>query len=205
MQDGLLPLFPLQVVLFPGAQLPLHIFEPRYREMIADVRAHGGEFGVVLANDNGIAQVGCTATIDNVLKEYSDGRLDILTVGRRRFEISMLDQHKSYLRGTVDFFDDQEGPEPLSMELLEKAVEAYRDLSGDMTAELPPKQLSFKLAQPITDLEVRQELLQMRSESDRVRKLGAYLPEHAVRAKHIKTVKENAPKNGHSKVLKVVS
>src|SRR5467141_509982 len=74
MQPGLLPLFPLQVVLLPGAQLPLHIFEDRYKEMMAEVIRDRLEFGVVLASEKGIVNTGCTATVDKVLRQYPDGR-----------------------------------------------------------------------------------------------------------------------------------
>ena len=108
MQDGLLPLFPLQVVLLPGSQLPLHIFEDRYKEMIGEVLRDKLEFGVVLASEKGIVNTGCTATVDRVLREYPDGRLDILTRGRRRFEILLLNDERSFLRGAVEFFDDDD-------------------------------------------------------------------------------------------------
>ncbi len=108
MQDGLLPLFPLQVVLLPGSPLPLHIFEDRYKEMIGEVLRDKLEFGVVLASEKGIVNTGCTATIDRVLKEYPDGRLDILARGRRRFEVLLLNDERSFLRGAVEFFDDDE-------------------------------------------------------------------------------------------------
>src|SRR5439155_16695042 len=85
--QGWLPLFPLHVVLLPEAELPLHIFEDRYKEMIAEVLRDKIEFGVVLANERGIVNTGCTAVIERVLREYPDGRLDILALGRRRFEI----------------------------------------------------------------------------------------------------------------------
>src|SRR5204862_8160645 len=111
MQQGLLPLFPLQVVLLPGSQLPLHIFEDRYKEMIGEVLRDKLEFGVVLASEKGIVNTGCTATVDRVLREYPDGRLDILTRGRRRFEILLLNEERSFLRGAVEFFDDDD-PDP---------------------------------------------------------------------------------------------
>src|SRR5450432_4457340 len=104
--QGWLPLFPLQVVLLPGSQLPLHIFEDRYKEMIAEVLRDKIEFGVVLANERGIVNTGCTATIERVLREYPDGRLDILAVGRRRFEIERVNEERAFLRGDVDYFDD---------------------------------------------------------------------------------------------------
>src|SRR5438046_6307691 len=111
MQQGLMPLFPLHVVLFPGEQLPLHIFEERYKEMIGEALREHTEFGVVLASEKGIVNTGCTATVDQVLREYPDGRMDILTRGRRRFEILLLNDERTFLRGAVEFFDDDE-PEP---------------------------------------------------------------------------------------------
>ena len=75
----LLPLFPLDVVLFPGAVLPLHIFEPRYQEMIAECLAEQKVFGVVRSKEEGIAEIGCTAKVVNVTKKYPDGRLDIVS------------------------------------------------------------------------------------------------------------------------------
>ncbi|MFZ0539159.1 MAG: LON peptidase substrate-binding domain-containing protein, partial [Candidatus Sulfotelmatobacter sp.] len=84
---SLIPLFPLDVVLLPSAPLPLHIFEPRYKEMIAECLAQNRIFGVVRALDQGLAKVGCTAEIITVVKEYPDGRLDLVAEGRNRFEI----------------------------------------------------------------------------------------------------------------------
>ena len=77
--DALLPLFPLDVVLFPGAALPLHIFEPRYKEMIGECLAQHRTFGVVRAVEQGLAEIGCTAEIITVVKEYPDGRLDLVS------------------------------------------------------------------------------------------------------------------------------
>ena len=108
MSDRFLPLFPLAVVLLPRNLLPLHIFEDRYKEMIGAAIDSGTEFGVVRAAKDGVARVGCTASIERVLQRYDDGRLDILTVGRRRFIIQSLDQEKDYLRAEVDYFDDDE-------------------------------------------------------------------------------------------------
>ena len=98
MQDSLIPLFPLEVVLFPGQPLPLHIFEERYKVMIRECLAakEQREFGVVLAKPNGIAQVGCTAEVVELVRSYADGRMDIVSAGRRRFEVLFVDQSKSY-------------------------------------------------------------------------------------------------------------
>src|SRR5208282_1063431 len=134
MQEELLPLFPLQVVLFPRTALPLHIFEERYKQMIAEVQRGKPEFGVVLAGEKGIVNTGCTATIEKVLKEYPDGRMDLVTVGRRRFEIILLNDEKPYLRGAVEFFDDDE-PEPITPEVRKRVLEAYNDIRGADVAE----------------------------------------------------------------------
>src|SRR5579863_4465739 len=122
-----LPLFPLQVVLLPEAELPLHIFEERYKEMIQEAIRGQLEFGVVLANEKGIVNTGCTASIHKVLREYPDGRLDILAVGRRRFEILRLNDERSFLRGAVEFFDDEEAPPP-PPETRQQAIAAYNEL-----------------------------------------------------------------------------
>ncbi len=108
-----IPLFPLNVVLFPGADLPLHIFEPRYRQMVWHCVEDKSEFGMLLALPKGIVRVGCTAEITQVMKRYNDGRMDILTVGRAPFRIVELLNAEQYeeddlLEGQVDYLDDQE-------------------------------------------------------------------------------------------------
>src|SRR4051794_18464661 len=129
MAAQLLPLFSLSLVLLPGMKLPLHIFEERYRELMADVIPQNQEFGIVLAKERGIVNIGCTATVQKVLHRYEDGRLDIVVAGRRRFEIESLDEEKSYLRAEIEFFDDEEEEEmEASPELKNKAMVAFRRL-----------------------------------------------------------------------------
>src|SRR5258707_1321144 len=122
MKQHIIPLFPLNVVLFPRTPLPLHIFEDRYKQMIADVLEDKSEFGVVLAGEKGICNTGCTAAVEKVLERYPDGRMDLLTVGRRRFEIIGLDDDKPYLRAEVTFFDDEEF-EPAATETRDRVVD----------------------------------------------------------------------------------
>jgi Lon protease-like protein len=104
----LLPLFPLQLVVFPGSATPLHIFEDRYKEMVGEAEAAGTEFGIVLARDGGIMNAGCTVLVESVLKRYPDGRFDVLTRGQRRFMIQSLNQEKEYLRGEVEYYSDDD-------------------------------------------------------------------------------------------------
>ena len=200
MQEELLPLFPLQAVLFPRTALPLHIFEERYKHMIAEVQRGKSEFGVVLAGEKGIVNTGCTATIEQVLKKYPDGRMDLVTVGRRRFEIILLNDERPYLRGAVEFFDDDQS-DPITPEVRRRVLEAYNDIRAGDSAEpeLTDPQLSFQLAQVVPDLDFRQVLLATRSEADRMRRLAEFFPGYGARLRQIEHVRAVAPKNGHAK------
>jgi len=190
-------------VLLPDAELPLHIFEDRYKEMIAEVLRDKVEFGVVLANERGIVNTGCTATIERVLREYPDGRLDILTLGRRRFEIERVNEERAFLRGEVDYFDDDDVETLPEDESRARAIAGYNELRS-LTAESPlpssetfDQQLSFRLARPIQDLGLRQALLTARSEAERLRQLAEFLPAFLIRQRRIERVKQVAPRNGH--------
>jgi len=204
MQQEVLPLFPLSVVLFPRTQLPLHIFEERYKELIAQVIDDQSEFGIVLAADDGVVSTGCTAVVDTVTHRYPDGKLDIVTVGVRRFEIESLDTEKTYLQGAVSYFNDEEtGSAPA--EEREKAVAGFQKMCRFLQGGSPPEpawddpQLSFQLAQAIQDLEFRQQLLTLRSESERIRRLAEFFPRHVTRQVHIRHVQKVAPGNGHGR------
>jgi Lon protease-like protein len=204
MPEGLLPLFPLQVVLLPGLPLPLHIFEDRYKELIREAIRDQTEFGVVLAKDDGILNTGCTAVVEKVLKRYPDGRMDVLARGKRRFEIVLLDSEKPYLRGSVEFFDDEEaGPAPAEMQ--QQALAAYRALAQleeeEAAREPSPDdpQLSFRLAQLVRDLEFRQVLLRTRSEPERMKQLAEFLSGYLPKQRYVRHVRRAAPTNGHGR------
>ena len=204
MEQQLLPLFPLNVVLFPRTPLPLHIFEERYKEMIGEAIEAKTEFGVVLAGEKGIVNIGCTAVIEKVLKEYDDGRMDVLASGRRRFEIVRLNDDKSYLRGAVEYFDD-EAFDPIPPGMKERVIEGYNDLCRIdppeplLEPEMADPQLSFQLAQALPDLSFRQMLLATRSESERMKRIAEFLPAFNSRQRQIAHVKAVAPHNGHGK------
>src|SRR5215467_14148505 len=112
MAARVLPLFPLQIVVFPRTRLPLHIFEERYKEMVSSAIRDATEFGVVLAKEEGIVNAGCTVKVEKVLHQYPDGRMDVLTVGQRRFEIQRLNEDRDYLQGEVTYFDDEANEVP---------------------------------------------------------------------------------------------
>jgi ATP-dependent Lon protease len=204
MATRLLPLFPLQVVLLPATPLPLHIFEERYKQMMGEIIPEHGEFGVVLAKENGIVNIGCTAAVERVLRRYPDGRLDLIAVGRRRFTILSLDNELPYLRGEVEYFDD-ESVEDVAPELRTRAIAAYESLmqveSPEMISEpqMDSPKLSFQLAQVLSDLDKRQAILSVRSETERLRLLVAMMPEYAAERARIAEAKRLAPQNGHAK------
>jgi Lon protease-like protein len=203
MASGLIPLFPLQVVVFPRTPLPLHIFEERYKEMVGNAIRDNSEFGIVLAQEDGIVNAGCTVIVEKLAQMYSDGRMDILTRGRRRFEIQSLNEEKSYLQAEVSFFDDDDFSTPPA-ELRDRALVQYRALSrlnavresGEPDMQDP--QLSFQLAQAVPDLNFLNILLRRRSETGRLQELNDYLSQYIPRQQAVERVKTLAPTNGHA-------
>ncbi len=197
----LLPLFPLDVVLFPGTPMPLHIFEPRYKEMIGECLESKGPFGIVRTKDSGVVDVGCTAEILEVTKRYEDGRLDILTEGRRRFELVEVNEERSFLRGEVVYFEDETGSAPGEKRV--RAVELFSaivELMGG-EGEVPESdspQLSFELAAPLPlDLDFKQNLLAMRSEGQRIASIVEYYEALLPRVKRSIHARQKAGGNGH--------
>ena len=182
------PLFPLNVVLFPGELLPLHIFEPRYRRMLADCLEGDQRFGLTTASPPGPGSIGCVARI-RAAKPLADGRSNIVVLGERRFGVrAMLDSGTPYLMAAIEEFGDKEGTVPLPDELADLrrlggelhetlAILADRPGEGPEWAE-DPELLSFQVAALTeSDLEPRQRLLAERSTRERTRVLVARLPE----------------------------
>ena len=201
MSRRLLPLFPLQLVVFPRTRLPLHIFEERYKELVSDAIRDETEFGIVLAKKDGIVNAGCTVKVEKVIELYPDGRMDIMTRGERRFEIDALNEEKDYLRATVSFFDDDD-LQTVPADERKKAIAQYRALNDLGTArnhsepDMNDPQLSFQLAQAVPDLDFLSVLLRRRSESERLKELNHYLAGYLPKQKVIERMKELAPLNG---------
>jgi Lon protease-like protein len=188
MQELLVPLFPLQVVLFPRTNLALHIFEERYKEMIGECIEKRSEFGIVLAQDDGMENVGCTASVSEVVKKYEDGRMDIMVRGQRRFEIMFLDRSKSYLQGAPQFFDEETETVPAGDERRGKAVEIYAEVmrlleaKADEPLDLQDSQLSYQImARLPADLNFKQTMLKSRSEHERLSEVITFLQKAAAR------------------------
>jgi Lon protease-like protein len=196
----LLPLFPLDVVLLPGTPLPLHIFEPRYKELISECRATGAPFGVVRALDQGIAEIGCTAEIVSVTKEYEDGRLDLVTQGRSRFEVLELNQERAFLRAEVLFVPDES--DVPSQDDVARAVDTHREilkLAGAVQdlSSTDRDSLSFYLAGSLPlDLDFKQKLLAMRSERERMQAVATYLQNLLPKLRRVTNARQTASGNG---------
>ncbi len=168
------PLFPLGIVLLPGEVLPLHIFEPRYREMVARCLAGPEPFCVVHADDGGMRDVGCLAVGLEVVERFDDGRLSIVVTGGEPIQIERVDeQAHPYLSADGVTIDDDD--ERASSEAVEQALDAYRDLvdvaeGGDGPPEPEVgSRLSYEIAGRIDfGPEVKQRLLEARSEPRRL-------------------------------------
>jgi Lon protease-like protein len=197
-----IPLFPLDLVLFPGVPLPLHIFEPRYREMIAECTANSAPFGVVRAQRDGLAVVGCTAQIVRVLYKYTDGRSDILTQGIDRFEIEQLDDSRSFLQAEVDLLPDT--GEAADRTAREQCVALHFETMQLLGTAGPHMSLSFDApvayllaASMPADLNFQQALLAMRSDQERTETLSSYYRAILPKLRSGAKASERASTNGH--------
>ena len=181
--NSLLPIFPLELVLLPGVPLPLHIFEPRYKEMIAECLEQKKPFGVVRASSDGVADIGCTAEIMSVTKKYDDGRMDILTRGVERFEVLEVNEDRSFLQAEISLVQDEDEAEPdkPAAQIVTQAVRLHAEIAKLAGAEPsgPDEHagnLSFLLAGSLPlDLDFKQRLLSTLSEAKRLEAVVGYL------------------------------
>jgi Lon protease-like protein len=203
-----IPLFPLNVVLLPGGDLPLHIFEPRYRRMVHDCIEQKSEFGMLLSLPKGVVRVGCTAEIVDVARKYDDGRLDIVTVGRSPFRIVQLVNMEPFtedtlLEGQVDYLDDWD--RPVSPDVRRALVELYEVCHTIVYGDYPKNvqgaeqpALSYVVAGTLPmDLMWKQQVLELRSEADRQERLVTYLRQWAPHLQKTEMLRQNADGNGH--------
>jgi Lon protease-like protein len=177
--SSLLPIFPLELVLLPGVSLPLHIFEPRYKEMISECLEQKKPFGVVRASSDGVADIGCTAEIMSVIKKYDDGRMDILTRGVERFEVIEVNDERSFLQAEIAVVEDEPG-RPAN-EIVTQAVRLHAEIAKLAGAQPSGPDdyvgnLSFLLAGSLPlDLDFKQTLLSTLSEAKRLQAVVGYL------------------------------
>jgi len=198
----LIPLFPLDLVLLPGVPLPLHIFEPRYKEMIKECIEQKKHFGLIRNHGESLATIGCTAEILQILKTYPDGRMDILTEGNKRFEVLQLNQERSFLQAEVFFLEDEE--HPAASEDIATAVRLHGEimqLAGaqpEHEEEEDSKQLAYRLAGSMPfDPDFQQALLEMNSEAERMRAIISFFERILPVLQRNARAKRKAGGNGH--------
>src|SRR5678815_1451315 len=212
-----LPLFPLPVVLFPGVPLPLHIFEPRYRQMLSDIQLAKNLFGLAYFDPSSgesdvppAGHIGCVAEVTET-QTFPDGRSNILTLGVIRYRIeSYVERDTPYLVARIKYFEDEEEDESMLTtsahdvaDTFTRIAQAVRTLN-DERANLPdisdtePQRLSFLVAAAMEiDAEVKQELLELTSTSERLERLRGMLSIAVKGYEERARVHELAKSNGH--------
>ena len=211
MDDLLLPLFPLEAVLLPEEPLSLHIFEERYKLMVREclqAKSLGTgqqEFGVILAREQEVQTVGCTARIINLTRKYPDGRMDLFTVGSRRFEVLYTNEEKAYVRGGAEFFDDDPDADLPDEDEAQHAIELFRQAvqrihkSTDVPIHIPRpyRHLSFRIAAPLPlDLDFKQQILSLRNEPERLRRVTRAIGHLITQSDFVQKARSKAGGNG---------
>ena len=199
-----LPLFPLGLVLYPEERLPLHIFEPRYKEMTEGCLASDSPFGVVFFDEGKMAQVGCTARITHVLERYEDGRMDLLVGGETRFEVITVYDDEAYL--TADVRTIEESEEPPQQDILERVITQHMrllELAGrTVRPSLYENQslLSYVIA-PNAGLtpQQKQEILEIRTENQRIDYLIGHFESLIPKVERMDELRRRIQSNGHFK------
>lgn len=177
-------IFPLNIILFPESVYPLHIFEERYKKLISECYSHQLEFGINFISAQGISQIGCTAMVNDVLKKYPDGKMDIVIQGVSRYRLLKLSEsEKLYYTADIEpFADDEFG---IDQHLLDEAVRLFNKIADGITSlkidKINPKTIkanypSFLIAQKAgLTPEQKQSLLEIRSENLRLDALTKHL------------------------------
>ncbi len=206
----LIPLFPLDVVLLPSMTLPLHIFEPRYKIMIGLCLREKVEFGMVLATNQSVAGVGCTAEVIRKVRDYPDGRMDIVVEGRSVFRLVEIVEEKEYYQGVVEYLMDE--PSDLNSDndreqqarLVELSDKCHMLLFGKTLGEAAPIEpglFAYRLAGQLPlELQSRQPLLEMRKESERRAFLLEWMENFLPRIADRENIRKCAGSNGHAAI-----
>ena len=195
-----LGLFPLGIVLLPSEQLPLHIFEERYKELIGECLEDDGEFGLVYADDDGIRDVGTRARVAEVLTRFEDGRLNVLVEGGDRFHLDELTDGRAFQTGYVSAIDDED--DPAETAAIDEALRLFgklREVTGSEVAvpESGTPQLSFILAGKVElPSDAKIELLREVSERRRMERVQDLLENAVLTAQRVRRAAERASTNG---------
>jgi Lon protease-like protein len=196
------PLFPLPVVLLPTEVIPLHIFEERYKTMISQCLESHSEFGIVWLSDDGLKEIGCTAQVAEVLEEMEDGRLNVLVRGGTPFKLLERQEDHVYPAGKIELLGDQGEEQADDGEAGGEARERYADLLERITNERPEEAAlaelnSYEMAASVEiELDVKQGLLELRSEEERLRLLARLFKAGIKRVELAREIADRASRNG---------
>ncbi len=201
----ILPLFPLNVVLFPQSQLHLHIFEERYRALISECITYDTVFGMILIHEQDVRTIGCTAAVKEVVKRYDDGRMDIIVEGRRRFTLhNFIEAPHPYFSGRVSWLEDiaedvDEGLRKHAVQLHNQFVSVvFTGIVQKVDVNDIRKSRSFHLVQKSgMELLQRQVFLAMNSENNRLRFLVQHLESVLPLLASKRSVEELAKNDGY--------
>jgi Lon protease-like protein len=197
-----LPIFELPIVLLPGELVPLHIFEERYKRMIARSLDNGDPIGIVFRDETGGARnVGCTAQVADVLERFDDGRMNIVVAGESPFRVLDRADAPEFPVGEVELIDIEEEPEPDDVEAARGARTAFAELLEQVSQEEEAGTIgdegSYELAGRIElPADTKQRLLELRSEDERMRLLERALRTVAEAVRRSQRVAELARSNG---------
>ena len=199
-----LPLFPLEIVLYPDEVLPLHIFEDRYREMIARAERTDTPFGVVLQTEGTLREMGCMAKVSKITETFEDGSYNIIATGQERFRITRTHHTHAWLSADVEpVLDRAQGAEPMLIERLIAQHIKLLELAGRTPSPSmyeDRERLSFFVAHNAgLTLEQKQDVLEIRSESMRVEYLIAHLKRFIPAVEQAEHVRQKVRSNGHFK------
>jgi Lon protease-like protein len=198
---GEIGLFPLELVLLPGERVPLHIFEDRYRELIGECLSEGVGFGLILENEDGLREVGTTTAVVELIDTFDDGRMNVLVEGRERFRVLELTEGRSFLTAEIEPLED-DGEQP-SADETDRAVALFRRLVTVAEADEVEEPradsplLSFELASRVDfGHDLKQELLELRSERLRLKRLSELLEAAVEALAREREIRERASGNG---------
>ena len=195
-----LGLFPLGIVLLPTEQLPLHIFEERYKELIGECLEEDGEFGLVYADDDGLRDLGTRARVVEVLTRFEDGRLNILVEGGERFRLTELTDGRSFSTGLVAPVEDVDDPaEAAAVDEALRLFGLLREVT-ESDVDAPDRgapQLSFALAGKV-ELPTDDKLGLLGEPSERLRMelVQELLANAVLTAQRVRRAAERASSNG---------
>ncbi|PKL75422.1 MAG: hypothetical protein CVV27_15445 [Candidatus Melainabacteria bacterium HGW-Melainabacteria-1] len=201
-----IPIFPLNIVVLPGEPVPLHIFEPRYKQLLTDCAPLPGErsyqpFGITFSKKNMLNEIGCTVLVDEILHKYPDGELDIMTYGQQRFRLLETYREQSYLTGLVEWLVEPE-------EMIEEAARAdvlalYEQFLEvvevhDQTLDTRSTSLSYEIAYRVNLEKVpKLQLLETSGENERLKLLRGYLESAVPEIEKAKEFRRIVRSNGY--------